>query len=356
MKQSLKNLMSQLPEGADGAIISSDLNRRYLTDMKSSAGTLVFTRDAACFIIDFRYIEKARSVIGDFQVLLQDKLYDQINAFFKEHNAKNIAIETSTTTVSEYHSYCEKLSDLNILDTAELSKTISKLRSVKTKDEIDNIKKAQSITDKTFSYMCGFIKAGMTEQEVCLELEYQLRKLGGTALAFESIVVSGVNSSMPHGVPTNKKIETGDFLTMDFGAQFDGYCSDMTRTVAIGKISDEQKKVYDTVLKSQLMAIEAISLDKNYSDIDKVARDFIYQSGYEGCFGHGLGHSLGLNIHEDPGFTSACTQKIEKDVIVTVEPGIYLEHKFGVRIEDMVLITDNGAEDLTKSDKNLITL
>lgn len=356
MNESLKRLMQRLPEGADGAIISSEQNRRYFTDMKSSAGTLLLTRDKACFIIDFRYIEKARSVVKDMQVLLQDKLYEQIEAFFKDNKAKNIAIESGSLTVSEYQTYCEKFADFNILNGNALSELINELRSIKSADEVEKIKSAQAITDKAFIHMCDFIKPGLTELEVAVELEYTMRKYGATAIAFESIVVSGVNSSMPHGVPSEKKIEAGDFVTMDFGAQFDGYCSDMTRTVAIGKISDEQKKVYETVLNAQLMAIEAVAIGKRYNEIDKVARDYIYSNGYEGCFGHGLGHSLGLNIHEEPNFNTKCDKIITKDVVMTVEPGIYLEGKFGVRIEDMVLTTEKGALDLTHSEKNLITL
>ncbi|MEG0470638.1 MAG: M24 family metallopeptidase, partial [Longicatena sp.] len=212
------------------------------------------------------------------------------------------------------------------------------------------------ITDKAFLHICDFIKVGQTEFDIAIELEYTMKKLGATGLAFDSIIVSGVNSSLPHGVPSDKKIEQGDFITMDFGASYNGYCSDMTRTVAIGKISDEQQKVYDTVLKAQLMAIDAIKAGVTYSDIDNVARSYIYSQGYEGCFGHGLGHSLGLYIHEDPRFSYACHEVAQENVMMTVEPGVYLSGKFGVRIEDMVLITENGVDIITKSEKKLITL
>lgn len=356
MKESLKKLMALLPNDVDGAIITSDLNRRYLTDMKSSAGTLVLTRDAAAFIIDFRYIEKARLVVTDYPVVLQDKLADQIADFFAGHKASRILVEAEAMTMSEYHSFCEKMPSLKLLADDRLSSTVNKLRAHKAPEEIAFIQAAQDITDKTFTHILDFIKPGVTEREVAVEMEYFMRKNGASSLAFDSIVVSGVNSSLPHGVPSDKKIEDGDFVTMDFGAAYNGYCSDMTRTVAVGKISEEQKHVYDTVLAAHLMAAEAVRPGMRYSEIDKVARDYIYKNGYEGCFGHGLGHSLGLFIHEEPRFSMSCDQIIETGVIETIEPGVYLEGKFGVRIEDTVLITETGIQSFAHSEKQLITL
>lgn len=357
MKQALNTLMRNLPKGIDAVLITSDFNRRYFTDMKSSAGMLLVTAKAACFIIDFRYIEKAKQVITDFDVQLQSNdVFSQISAFFNEQGVKNIAVESDFVTVQSFERYKSKLPDFTFSEGAELSELISKLRMVKASDELSDIQRAQAITDKGFSHMCDFIKPGKTECEVAIELEYFMRMEGASGLAFDSIVVSGVNSSLPHGVPSDKKIEQGDFVTMDFGASYNGYCSDMTRTVAIGKISNEQQKVYDTVLQAQLMAIEAIKPGKKYCDIDFIARDYIYKQGYEGCFGHGLGHSLGLFIHEDPRFGSSCEDIITEGVVMTVEPGVYLANKFGVRIEDMVLITQNGVDIFTKSEKKLITL
>lgn len=357
MRQSLINLMEKLPQGLDAAIITSDENRRYFTGMKSSAGTLIFTHKAAYFIIDFRYIEKANEIITDFEVILQENdIYSQIDDILKKENAKSIGIEADCATIEQFKKYSDKLPNYYFCDSNELSIIIKDLRSIKSEEELEYITKAQDITDRAFSHIIGFIKPGMTELEVQLELEYTMKKYGASNIAFDSIIVSGVNSSLPHGVPSNKKIEQGDFVTMDFGAAYNGYCSDMTRTIAIGKISDEQQKVYDTVLKSQLMAIDAISLGKKCSDIDKVARDYIYSQGYEGCFGHGLGHSLGLNIHEDPRFSSLCHDDLRVNTVLTVEPGVYLSGKFGVRIEDIIIVTENGAKIITQSDKKLITL
>lgn len=356
MKQSLRTLMERLPEGIDGAIITSDLNRRYFTDMKSSAGTLLLTRSEARFIIDFRYIEKARAVITDFDVELQDDLYSQIASFFRDRNAKVLAVETDSLMVDEFRKFGERLPDFTISDSGELSRRIGELRMVKTPEEVALIERAQSITDATFTHILPLIRPGVTEWEIAVEMEYHMRKLGATSLAFESIVASGMNSSMPHAVPSQKAVEIGDFVTMDFGAAYEGYCSDMTRTVAVGRVSEEQKRVYDTVLTAQQRAINAIPCCQKYDEVDKVARDYIYAQGYEGCFGHGLGHSLGLFIHEEPRFSPNCKEKMRSDIIVTVEPGVYLEGKFGVRIEDMVLLGQGAPRNLTKSPKELIVL
>ena len=183
-----------------------------------------------------------------------------------------------------------------------------------------------------------------------------MRRLGSEGVSFDFIVVSGKNSSLPHGVPTDKKVQKGDFLTMDFGAIAGGYHSDMTRTVAIGEVSKEQKDVYNTVLKAQTEAIKAVRPGVICKDIDKIARDIIYSAGYEGCFGHGLGHSVGVEIHERPNFNTRCDTILKKGTIMTVEPGIYLENRFGVRIEDMVWVTDDGCIDITESPKELIQL
>ncbi len=356
MTPSLKNLMEALPEGVDGAIITSGANRRYFTRLQSSAGTLLVTRNTACFIIDFRYIEKARSVITGYDVLLQDKLHEQIAAFFKKENAVKIAVEASSMTVAQFNDFGKKLPELTLDGSGTLSERIDVLRCRKSPEEIDCIQKAQAITDQTFTHILDFIRPGLTEMEIAVEMEHTMRKLGASGLAFDTIVASGVNSSMPHAVPGERKIEKGDLITMDFGAAYNGYCSDMTRTVAVGSVTDEQKRVYETVLAAQRLAIEAIPGCTKYCEVDKAARDHINAQGYEGCFGHSLGHSLGLYIHEAPQFASSCEKLMEPNVIMTVEPGVYLEGKFGVRIEDMVLLTGGVPENLTHSPKELILL
>lgn len=352
----IKKLQNALPAEVDAALITSDVNRRYYTEMKSSAGTLLITREKAFLIIDFRYIEKARATAKGCEVILQDKLYSQIEQIAKENGVKRMAIEGAYMTVSQLEMLKAKLPDFEIAPFG-LDKVIFAQRAVKTPQELEYMRAAQKIADKAFNELLNFIKAGRTEIEVATELEYLMRKFGGEGISFETIAVSGSNSSMPHGVPTEKKLENGDFLTLDFGTKFGGYCSDTTRTVAIGQVSEEQQKVYETVLLAQEKAFEAIKAGAKCSDIDFAARNVIEnEAGYKGCFGHGLGHSLGLEIHEEPRFSPLCGDIAQVGNILSVEPGIYLEGKFGVRIEDVVIIKENGFENITNCPKELIML
>ncbi|MBQ2751452.1 MAG: aminopeptidase P family protein [Oscillospiraceae bacterium] len=351
----LTRLANALPDGADAALIESDVNRRYLTGMKSSAGTLLVTREGSYLVIDFRYFEKAKATAKDCKVILQDKLYQQIKELCQKHGVKTLAIEGERMTVARLSQWKKQL-DVEFV-TDGLDEAINGFRSVKTADELDIMRSAQKITDRAFAELLNFIKEGRTEREVKNELERLLCAFGGDGIAFDTIAVSGKNSSMPHGTPTDKKLCAGDFLTLDFGAKKDGYCSDMTRTVAIGYASDEQQKVYNTVLEAQRRAVEVIRAGVKCSDVDFAARDYIEnQCGYKGCFGHGLGHSLGLEIHEGPSFSPLSQAVAKSGNVLSVEPGIYLEGQFGVRIEDVVIIGENGFEDITASPKQLIIL
>ena len=216
------------------------------------------------------------------------------------------------------------------------------------------MQRVQDISDRVFSEIIGFIRPGRTEREVAFEI-YRLGHLyGAQRLSFDTIAVSGINSSLPHGVPSDKPLKRGELLTLDFGYVLDGYCSDMTRTVAVGEIGEKERLIYETTLKAQLAALEAAGPDKLCSDIDKVARDIIYNAGFEGCFGHGLGHSLGLEVHENPRFSPAETVRTQPGMVFSVEPGIYIAGEFGCRIEDVICITPTGCINLTHSPKELI--
>lgn len=337
-------------------LIKSDANRFYLTGFKSSAGSIVITKSKAIFFIDFRYFEKAKAIVKNMDVVLSKNLKTQIAKFLEQNGIIEMFVETNTLSLDEYGSLCKDFKKVKVKTDSKFTNLIAQQRSIKTDSEISNIKIAQNITDKTFSYILNNIKVGRTEKEIMLDMEFYLRKLGSDGVSFDFIVASGKNSSQPHAVPTDKKIEQGDFVTMDFGAVVNGYRSDMTRTVAVGYATEQMQTVYNTVLKAQIAAINAIKSGETCKDIDKVARDIIYNAGYKNCFGHGLGHSVGIEIHENPCFNLRDKTKLKSGMIMTVEPGIYLESKFGVRIEDMVIVTDSGFENITKSDKKLIIL
>ncbi|MFQ8599944.1 MAG: M24 family metallopeptidase [Oscillospiraceae bacterium] len=222
--------------------------------------------------------------------------------------------------------------------------------------EIQKIEQAQALTESTFSHILSVIRAGVTEREIALEMEFFMRRQGADGVSFDFIVVSGNNSSLPHGVPTGKAVEKGDFITMDFGALVDGYHSDMTRTIAVGCVDEEQRRVYDTVLRAQRAALSAIRAGMRCSDADRAAREVIDGAGYAGCFGHGLGHGVGVEIHEAPNLSPRSAEILEPGMVVTVEPGIYIENRYGVRIEDMVVVQKGGCRNLTASPKELIIL
>lgn len=353
----LEKLMQNIPGDLDGVLITSSVNRQYYTGMRSSAGILLATKEQCYFLIDFRYIELAKNTVKNCRViLLEGSGREQLRQIVEKHHLKRLGIESGYLSVASYLEYKELVAPAELSFDNRVNDLIIRQRMVKSRQEVEAIQVCQDLTDETFTHILEYIKEGQTEREIALEMEFYMRKRGAQEVSFSFIVVSGANSSLPHGVPSNKKVEKGDFITMDFGGAIDGYRSDMTRTVAVGQVSEEQKRLYDTVLRAQLAALDAIEVGKSCKEIDKVARDLIYGAGYEGCFGHGLGHSVGLEIHESPRFSPSCDTLCEPGLIMTVEPGIYLEGKFGCRIEDMVYITEEGIQDLTHSPKELICL
>ncbi|MEA5011637.1 MAG: Xaa-Pro peptidase family protein [Angelakisella sp.] len=356
MKNRIAGLIERLPEDVDAVLITSSINRFYFTGMHSSAGTILVTKDAGYFIVDFRYIELAKNSIKNCEVILQDDLNAQLRDLLKKHDAKKVAVETAAISVYEYNVFVRNLEGFQLLSDDRISKIIEELRCHKDEAELACIKAAQRITDDGFQHILNFIKPGVTERRIALELENSMKLRGADDLSFDIICVSGIKSSMPHGVPGDKRIAAGDFVTLDFGVMVGGYCSDMTRTVAVGHATEEMQKVYDTVLCAQLAALNAIKVGVSCFDIDKAARDIIYGAGYEGCFGHGTGHSLGLEIHEDPRFSTLSKAVCQPGMVMTVEPGIYLEGQFGCRVEDMVFIGQTSTENLTHSPKDLIIL
>lgn len=350
----IESLQQRLPDGSL-CLIQNPLNLRYFTSSDIDTGTLVISPQKAGFITDFRYIEVAKKhfVATDILVVLQTKLQENIKDLF-EKNTQKLFVETDYQAISK-QAFFDKLG-VEVDYSDFLEREISALREQKNEGEIEKISRAQKITDDAFSHIHKFIKVGAKEKDIALEIEYFMRKQGAEGVSFDLIVVSGKNTSLPHGVPSDKLIENGDFVTMDIGCKVDGYCSDMTRTVAVGEPSDRMKKVYEVVLKAQQKALEKIRAGARIGDIDKVARDYIYECGFEGCFGHSTGHGVGLYIHENPKVYHTNDDVLQENSVITVEPGIYIEGEFGVRIEDMVLVTRDGYKNFTKSPKDLIVI
>lgn len=339
----------------DAVFLTGAINRRYAFGFSIAEGAAVITPEKSYYFTDSRYIEDARSGITGAEVVLTDHenpVTERICDVLKEHEIKRLGFEEAGMTVAEYNRYSEKFQ----VDMVPCQRLFSEFRAVKGQEELSCMEKAQEITDLTFSEMLTVIQTGMTEQELAAELIYRLYKNGAQDLSFAPIVVSGPNSSKPHGVPGGRKIQPGDFITMDFGCVWNGYCSDMTRTVAVGYATEEMWLVYDTVLKAQLVGIKAARSAISGRELDKAARDLIEKAGYGACFGHGFGHSLGLEVHEMPNAAPSATQILNENMVLSAEPGIYLPGKFGVRIEDVIVIRQNGCKNITKSPKELIIL
>lgn len=339
----------------EGAIITSPENRRYLTGFASSDGYLIVTRDKSIFLTDSRYIEAAeKSVKGCSSVELLTDAKEQIPALLKKLEVNALYTESERLSVAEF----EKIKEMHgsFCFAEKLDKELTEIRRIKSEEEKKDILVAQAIAENAFEHILGFIKEGVTEKEIALELDFFMLKNGAECVSFETIAVSGKNSSMPHGVPTDKKIEHGDFITMDYGAVVNGYHSDMTRTVAVGCVSSKQAQVYETVLKAQLASLAVLKEGIACKAADAAARDIIANAGYGSNFGHGTGHGVGIEIHEAPRLSPKSSQTLVAGDVVTVEPGIYLPGEFGVRIEDMAFITPDGCENLTKTPKSLIIL
>lgn len=351
---SIERLSAELKNG-EAFLIASPENRRYLTGFDSSDGFLFITSSRAAFFTDSRYIEAASARVGGCdEIILLKSFKTQLPEYAERNGISRIYTEASRLSVSQFAELSRAFSCEVIAEKAD--EEINLMRRCKREFEKQRIIKAQGIAEKAFDHILGFIHEGVSEKEIALELDYFMLRNGADGLSFETIAVSGRNSSMPHGVPSEKKIEKGDFITMDYGAIVDGYHSDMTRTVALGEISSKQAKVYETVLQAQLSALDVLAPRVSCKDADLAARSIIEKAGYGDCFGHGTGHGVGIDIHEAPTVSFRSNQLLEAGDVVTVEPGIYICGEFGVRIEDMAFITDKSYINLTKSNKSLIIL
>lgn len=350
----IQKLQHTLESGESYLIVSPE-NRRWLTGFSSSDGYLIVTKSEAVFLTDSRYIEAAeKTVSGCSEIARLNSLSAQLPEYVKNLGISKIFTEAERLTVSEFNRI-SKIASCEVVAEKADDEIIS-LRRIKSDEEKLYIIKAQAIAEKAFEHILGFISTEKTEKDIALELDFFMMKNGAEAVSFETIAVSGKNSSMPHGVPSDKKIENGDFITLDFGAVFNGYHSDMTRTLAVGSVSEKQAQVYETVLKAQLASLDSLKAGVSGFDADRAAREIIENAGYGEFFGHGTGHGVGIEIHEEPRLSPKGQKILQAGDVVTVEPGVYLPDNFGVRIEDMAFITENGFENLTKSPKNLIII
>ena len=351
--KNLEKYLSLLGGEVDGLLLTSRYSRHYGAEYDIAEGVAIVTRAGCRYFTDSRYMECAEKNLKGFDVRMVDRsrnYFRCINDAIADFSVTTLGYEEDYLTVAEFRGY-EKNLNAKLMP---FNKPISDFRASKEEWELDLMKKAQQITDQAFTEVLPRIKVGMSELELQAELIYCMYKNGGTGLAFDPIVVSGPNTSLPHGVAGERRIQAGDFVTMDFGASYMGYCADMTRTVAVGFATEEMKKVYSIVLEAQRAAIAETKAGVTGAFVDGIARKVIENAGYGEYFGHGYGHSLGLEIHENPNMNTRNHEPLPLHAVCSAEPGIYLPGKFGVRIEDVTILTQNSAIDITASPKNLI--
>lgn len=348
----LRRIMAE--NGMNGALITSRQNVFYLSGFDGDEGDLLITLDAAYILCDFRFLEQAEHQAPLFTVKdIKDGVYKVVNRITAAHGVTKLGIEERALSFAAYSAMNKFITGAVLVP---IKNMIAKMREIKSKDEIENIRLAAKIADDAFKDTVSRIKVGMSETEIAAELEYNMRKAGASKTSFDTIIASGKNSALPHGKASGKKIENGDFIVMDFGCVYNGYCSDMTRTVAVGEISKEQEMVYNAVYFTQLKALSKLKCGAVCSEIDAYSRKIFSSFELDKYFGHALGHSVGIDIHEQPALNRSCKDTLKPGTVITVEPGVYIEGNFGVRIEDLVVIGENYNEILTNSTKDLIII
>lgn len=352
--EKLEKLRKALGEkNIEGLLVTNPYNRRYISGFTGTAGVVLITKSNALFITDFRYTEQAAEQALGFDVVEHTQpIVKEIATQIKQLGITKVGFEKEDLSYATFEQYKAEIK-------AELIPTsgiVENLRLFKTEEEISILKEAAKISDAAFEHILTFIKPGVTEIEVSNELEFFMRKQGAQSSSFDIIVASGFRSALPHGVASSKKIANGELVTMDFGALFNGYCSDMTRTVAVGEITEELHKIYHTVLDAHLKGLEGIKDGISAKAADALTRDYITQEGYGQYFGHSTGHGLGLEVHESPALSSRSDVTLKEGMVVTVEPGIYVPNVGGCRIEDDIIVTKDGNESLNRSPKELIIL
>lgn len=340
-------------EKLDAILVTSPYNLRYVANFTGTTGLAVVTTEEAFFVTDFRYTQQAADQAKGFEIVRNvGPIFQEVKKIVADKKIEQLGFEDLYVSFRSY----DELEGLLDCDLVPVSGLVEELREIKDEEEIATIRKACEIADAGFKYILDYIKPGVSEIEVANRLDFYMRELGATGVSFETIVASGYRSAMPHGVASDKLIEQGDFVTLDFGCYYNGYVSDMTRTVSVGEPDPKLKEIYNIVLEAQLKVNEQVKAGMSGIEVDSIARDHITANGYGEYFGHSNGHGIGLEIHEGPNTSQKAPKVLVPGNVITNEPGIYLEGLGGVRIEDDLLITETGSEVLTFSPKELIIL
>ena len=344
----MKEKLVPVLESADAVLLTSAHNLRYFSGFSGGEGFAMVCKDgAAVLITDSRYTEMAQKEAADFQVVEYGgalRLTDALSEQLQRHLVQKLAFEDTQMSCAQYRSFCDVFSGMEWIP---LSSRLEEIRMVKEEWELKLLRQAEQIGIQAFEHILQFIKPGVAELDIALELDYFMRKQGAQGNSFDTIAVAGENSSLPHGVPGGRKLKIGDFLTMDFGCVYQGYCSDMTRTVVLGKANERQKEIYETVRCAQQKGLSTIRAGVTGKEADSVARGVIEKAGYGEYFGHSLGHGVGVQIHELPNLSPRSQVVLKENMVVTCEPGIYVPGFGGVRIEDMVCVKTDGCENFS---------
>ena len=341
-------------ENREAILITNPINVAYLSGFTGTAGMLFITEDKAALMTDFRYLEQAAQQAPAYEVVdVAGDSWKRLAELLHTVGCSMLAVEADHLTVDTYNKINAAVDGITV---QPIISPVVRLRAVKSAAEIAAIESAQKIADEAFTEILSIIKPGVRERDIALELEFIMRKKGASGLSFTMIVGSGSRSALPHGVASDKVVAAGDAVVLDFGCIVDGYCSDMTRTVFVSKVSDKQRRIYEFVLEAQQTALAGLRAGMSGREGDALARDVLVKAGLGDYFGHGLGHGVGREIHEAPRLSVSSQDTLQPKMVVTVEPGVYLPGEFGVRIEDMVVVEENGIRNLTASTKELICL
>ncbi|MFF3021503.1 M24 family metallopeptidase [Gottfriedia sp. NPDC057948] len=350
----IEKIQKQLLENnVDAILITKSENRRYMTGFTGSAGMVLISKNAATFITDFRYGEQAQQEVKNAKIIVhKGNIEKEVSNEVDCQGLKKVAVEANAMTLNTF----SKLQEYGNVQWIQLENIVEKVREIKEPIELELMRMAAKIADKAFDYILNIIKPGVTELEIRNELEFYMRNLGATASSFNTIIASGKRAALPHGVASEKVIVHGDMVTLDFGAMYNGYCSDITRTIAVGSCSDEFRNIYHIVLEALKRGTEGIQSGEKAKTIDDLTRDYISEKGFGNRFGHSTGHGLGMEVHEPIRLSDKSVEILQSGMVVTVEPGIYIPGWGGCRIEDDIIVKENGYEIITHSDKHLIIL